>query len=102
MSTPEAMPGKEKDARVKVQMAMKMLQQQFPNFDIGTDQFKALQSAIKTLSTAFGESEDRDRDLIPAEIRQMLSSIGPGSASPGQAAMMGGGAPPGGPGPAAP
>ena len=89
MSTPQPMEGMQKAARVNVQLAMKMLQRELPHFEIASEQFKSLHSAIKTLSTGFGETEDKDRDLIPAEIRQLLSQVGPGSAPPGAASMAG-------------
>lgn len=89
MSTPQPMEGMQKAARVNVQMAVKMLQRELPHFELDSDQGKALLSALKTLSSGFGKTEDKDQELIPAEIMQLLSQVGPGA---------GGGAKPPGPG----
>ena len=48
---------------------------------------KALSGALKTIQGAFGKSKDDDRKLFPAETMNILSAIGPGAKSPGQAAM---------------
>lgn len=103
MTTPQPQEGLSKAARVKVQTFIKGLQLTLPSFPIESDENKAVLSALKTLSTAFGKTEDTDRKLIPAEVMQMLSSVGPGTQPPGPAAMGAkpmpgmppGGAPPG-------
>lgn len=66
-------------------MVVKMLQQVMAAFPIESDQFKALVSVMKTLSGAFGKTEDSDRGLIPAEVMQLLSGVQ--AQSPGAAAM---------------
>lgn len=85
------MEGMEKAARVEIQMAVKILQRQLPHFPIESEQGKAVLSALKTLSNGFGKTEDKDQELIPAEVMQLLSALGPGagapSAPPGSAPM---------------
>jgi hypothetical protein len=104
MQTPQPMPGIEKAARVQVQTAALSLQKQLPNFPLDSDQFKALSDAIRSLQKGFGKSQDEDREMIPAEIINMLGALGPGAKGAGAQALAGppAGGPPGGQPPAAP
>lgn len=74
-------------ARVDVQMAVKVLQRTLPAFPIESDENRAVLAALKTLSNAFGKTQDDDRGLIPAEVMQLLSQVGPGTQAPGAQAM---------------
>lgn len=96
MNTPEPMPGIEKGARVQVQIASQMLQRELPHFKLDSPEFKALSSSLSTLQKAFGKTQEGDRALIPAEIRNMIAAANP-SMSPGAKAMSGGSPPPGAP-----
>lgn len=103
MNTPQPMPGIEKAARVQVQIAAQMLQRELPHFQLDSDEFKSLSSALSAIQRAFGKNKEEDRKLFPAEIMNMIGAVGPGSMSPGQKAMAGGGSPPpGAPPPGAP
>jgi hypothetical protein len=90
------MPGMEKGARIKIQMASHMLQQELPNFPLDSEQFKAISRALEVIGKAFGKSADEDRKMFPAETMDLLHSVGPGSMSPGAKAIAG--MPPGGAG----
>jgi hypothetical protein len=70
-----------------VQTAAEILQRELPNFPLDSDEFKALSGALKTIQNAFGKSKDDDRKLFPAETLNILSALGPGAKSPGQAAL---------------
>lgn len=85
MSSPQPNAGVEKAARVDVQIAMKQLSKTLSNFPIESEQFKAVMSALGALRKGFGETEDKDRELIPAEIMQLLSTVQ--GQAPGAAAM---------------
>ena len=87
MATPAPMEGLQKASRVQVQTAAEILQRELPNFPLDSDEFKALSGALKTIQGAFGKSKDEDRKLFPAETMNILSAIGPGAKSPGQASL---------------
>jgi hypothetical protein len=106
MATPQPNPGIEKAARAQVQTASTVLQQQLPKFPLDSEEFKAIDSALKVLTKAFGKNKDEDRKLMPAEIMNMLGAVGakPGAPPPGAGAggpPPGAGGPPPGPPPAA-
>lgn len=89
MTTPQPQEGLQKAARVEVQLAVKQLQKVLPAFPIESDENKAVMAALRAIQNAFGKTEDKDRELIPAEILQLLSQVGPGTQGPGAAAMAG-------------
>ncbi len=95
MATPQPMEGMQKAARVQISLAAKMLQQQIPHFPLESPEFDAVNKALSTLARVFGKTKDQDERLFPAETMNLLNSLGPGSKTPGQAAMAGapGGAP---------
>ena len=45
------------------------------------------QERLAKVTKEVGKTEDQDRQLIPAEVMQMLASVGPGSQPPGAQAM---------------
>lgn len=93
MTTPQPQEGLQKAARVEVQIAVKQLQRTLAAFPIESAENKAVLSALKTLSNAFGKTEDKDRELIPAEIMSLLSSVTgqtPGGAAMSQKPAVGG------------
>lgn len=96
MTTPQPNEGLKKAARVQIQMAIKLLQQQLPHFEFDSEEGKAVMDALKNLTRGFGKSEEKDRQLFPAEIMQLLSGA---AAPPSPMAAAGGAGPlPGGPG----
>ena len=102
MATPQGMPGLEKAARAQVQTASVVLQQQLPKFPLDSDEFKALDGALRMLAKAFGKFADADRKLMPSETMNMLGAIAPSGKPPGAAAAGPGGLPPGAPPPGGP
>ena len=94
MMSPAMPAGQQEGSRVDVMMATKLLERCIPAFGIGTKEGKSILSALKALGSAFGESEQKTQELMPAELRHMIAAAaGPGM--PG--APQGAGAAPQGP-----
>jgi hypothetical protein len=99
MSQPAAADGLKASAQVNITMAIDILQQSLPAIGVQTPEGQAVLNALKTLTKAFAETESKSRELIPAEIMQMLSALPQTNPSPGMKAgaarpMPGMGAPP--------
>jgi uncharacterized membrane protein YdfJ with MMPL/SSD domain len=75
MSTPQDNAGDKQGAMAQVQMATKILEQTLAAFGSQSDEGKAVLDALKGLGKAFGETADKGRDLIPAEIMNMVASM---------------------------
>lgn len=75
MSSPEPKEGDKMAARVNVQMAMDLLQQSLPAFGAESDEGKAIMTVVKNLTKSFGERENKVKELIPAEIIQMMQTL---------------------------
>ena len=85
MTTPEPKAGNKEGARINVQMAMDLLQQSLPAFGSDSEEGKAILEIMKKLGSAFGAREAQTRELVPAEILQMISTLPQaGGASPEQ------------------
>ena len=85
MMTPQKAGGHTAGAKAAVMVAMKVLEQTLPAFGATTDEGKAVLAAIKAVAKAFGEQESKDKELMPAEIQQLLSGLaGPGTPNAGQ------------------
>ena len=85
MSTPEPKAGNKEGARINVQMAMDLLQQSLPAFGSDSEEGKAILEIMKKMGSAFGMREAQTRELVPAEILQMIQTLPQaGGASPEQ------------------
>lgn len=85
MSTPEPKLGSKEGAMINIQMALDLLQQSLPAVGSESTEGKELTKVIGSLSKAFGSREAKTRELIPAEIMQMIQSLPQaGGASPEQ------------------
>lgn len=105
MAAPQKKEGGREIARVRVHIAINMLEQALGPFGAETKEGKVLLTTLSSLARTFG---DRDAsDLIPAELKQLISSMpqtgGGGEAQQAIQKMMaarggagGGGQPPGG------
>ena len=99
MTTPQQPKGLQQAAKVHVSMGMDLLSQSLPALGPDTDEGQALIKALGILGKAFGKSQDKSRELVPAEILQLLSALPQaGGGSPG-AHQMGATPPPGAGGP---
>ncbi len=76
MSTPQPNEGLKQAARVQVQIARRQLEQALPALGSDTDEGRAVLKTLSTLAAAFGKTEDKDRELIPAEIASLVSGAG--------------------------
>ena len=85
MSTPEPQKGAQEQARLSVMMALDMIQQAMSTFGPDSDEGKVLADIVSKITTKFGERESETRQLIPAEILQMIQTLPQaGGATPGQ------------------
>jgi len=76
--------------RADVQVVVKKLTQALQTFQPHTPQGEAIMKAIGTLTKAFGETEGKDKELVPAEIAQAVSGLaGPGKPPPGMPSPAG-------------
>lgn len=94
MSTPQPKAGMEQAGLVKIAVVFQMLEQALPAFGSPTDKGKAILSALKTLTGAFGKERQKSEELVPAEMMQMMQSV-PGAGGGPPAAKAMGAAPPG-------
>jgi hypothetical protein len=85
MSTPEVKKGEQEKARLNVMMALDMLQSAIGAFPPDTDEGATIQKVVADITRRFGERESDTRQLIPAEILQMIQTLPQaGGATPGQ------------------
>lgn len=75
MSTPEPKMGSKEGAMINIQMALDLLQQSLPAIGSDSKEGMELTKVIGSLSKAFGQREAKTRELIPAEIMQMIQSL---------------------------
>ena len=90
MMTPGPKEGNLAGARADVQVVVKKLTQSLQTFQPTTPEGEAIMKAIGMLTKAFGETEGKDKELMPAEIAQAVSGLaGPGKPPPGLPAPAG-------------
>lgn len=88
MTSPQQNEGQQQAAMVDISMAMDLLEKSLPLFGSETDQGRSLLSALTGLSKTFGEQRDKGRQLVPAEIMQLMQSLPQGGgASPEMQSM---------------
>ena len=99
MATPQQPKGLQQAAKVHVSMAMDLLSQSLPALGPDSEEGQAVIKTLGTLGKVFGKGQDKSRELVPAEILQLLSALPQaGGASPG-ARQVGAMPPPGAGGP---
>jgi hypothetical protein len=90
MMAPSPKEGNLAGARADVQVMVKKLTQSLQTFQPTTPEGEAIMKAIGTLTKAFGATEGKDKELMPAEIAQAVSGLaGPGKPPPGLPAPAG-------------
>ena len=88
MSTPEPKAGEQEKARLNIMLALDMLQQSMGMFPEKSKEAKTLEDVVRSITMSFGERESDTRQLIPAEILQMIQTLPQaGGASPAQREM---------------
>ncbi len=90
MSTPQPKAGLEQSAMINVAMVFQLLEQSLGAFGSPTDKGKAILSALKTLTTAFGNDRQKSEQLIPAELMQLQQAVPGAGGGPAAAKAMGG------------
>jgi hypothetical protein len=75
MSTPEPKEGEKAAARINIQMAMDLLQQSLPALGSDSEEGAAIMKVVKELTKAFGEREAKSKELVPAEIMQLMQTL---------------------------
>lgn len=75
MTTPEPQAGNMEQARLDVMMALDMLQKAMQVFGMESEEGESLSEAIEELVSKFGERESETRQLMPAEIMNLVSSL---------------------------
>jgi len=101
MSTPQPNDGEKQAAKVKVQQAMDLLEQTLPELGSESEEGAAVLQVLSALSKKFGGAERaRSKELMPAEIMNLIASLprGEGGMKPPPPGAGGapGGMPPGG------
>lgn len=95
MTTPQDNEGEKQQAFVNIGMALDLLEKSLMPFGSETDEGNSLLKAIDSLTKVFGKHRTDTKNLIPAELQQLVGSIT--AQSPEQAAMAGQAAPGGAP-----
>ncbi len=96
MSTPSPAAGEKQGAMLKVQQAMDLLEQALPDFGSESEEGGEILKTLGALGKKFGGADRaRSKELMPAELMNLISSLpqGPGGMKP---PMPPGGAAPGG------
>lgn len=75
MSTPEPKEGEKASARINVQMAMDLLQQSLPALGAESEEGQAIMKVVRDLTKSFGERESKSKELVPAEIMQLMQTL---------------------------
>lgn len=75
MTTPEPKMGEKETATINVQTAMDLLEQALPKIGSDSEEGRAIVDAVTKLTKIFGKREAKTRELMPAEIMNMISSL---------------------------
>lgn len=75
MTTPEPQAGNMEQARLNVMMALDMLQNALMTFGMQSEEGMALQDVVSKITTKFGERESDTRQLMPAEIMNLIQTL---------------------------
>jgi hypothetical protein len=88
MSTPEPMDGKKQAAKINVQMAMDLLERSLPAFGTETPEGASLIKVLHMMGKSFGAGREKTKELVPAEIMQLMKSLPKGAGAPPAGAGM--------------
>lgn len=86
---PQAPEGEQMSAMIQISMAMDMIGKSMPAFSDDSKEGEAMMKALESLERAFGEKDDKAKELVPAELRMLMQTLG--QRTPEQQAMAGGG-----------
>jgi hypothetical protein len=94
MLGPNKMAGKAASAKIKVQVAIHALMLAAQETGVMSEEGRAILDAIQKLTKQFGKSEDQSKQLMPAELAQILQQSKPGAMNPALAGAVRPQAPP--------
>lgn len=98
MSTPEPKQGEKQNAMINVSLAQDLLEQTLPAIGSETEEGAVILDVLSKLSKKFGAAARKSKELVPAELMQMMQNLPQmGGMSPEMKALQGGaaGGPPG-------
>ena len=75
MSTPEPKLGSKEAANINIQMAMDLLEQSLPALGSESEEGQQIMKSLGSLHRVFGKREAKNRELMPAEILQMMQTL---------------------------
>lgn len=75
MSTPEPKMGNKAAADINIQMAMDLLEQSLPAIGSESPEGQMIMKSLGSLHRMFGKRESKNRELMPAEIMQMMQTL---------------------------
>ena len=75
MSTPEPKMGSKAAANINIQMAMDLLEQSLPALGSESEEGQQIMKSLGSLHKVFGKRESKNRELMPAEIIQMMQTL---------------------------
>lgn len=98
MSTPQPKQGEIQNAMINVSLAQDLLEQTLPAIGSETEEGGVILDVLSKLSKKFGESARKSKELVPAELMQMMHNLPQlGGMSPEMKALQAQAAGPGGP-----
>jgi len=92
MSTPQPAEGEKQNALVNLSLAMDLMEQSLGALGSETEEGQVVLGVLSKLSSKFGHTRPKSKELIPAELQQLMSNMPQGSMPPTPGAMP----PPGG------
>ena len=96
MSNPQVPEGDKQNAIVTVSMAMDLLAHTIPGLGVKSEEGQAVMDCLTKLGKHFGTARTKSKDLIPAELMQLMGSLpqaggmSPEAKAMGQQPMPGG------------
>jgi len=75
MSTPEPKMGSKAAANINIQMAMDLLEQSLPALGSESEEGQQIMKSLTSLHKVFGKREAKSREVMPAEILQMIQTL---------------------------
>lgn len=88
MSTPEPKMGSKAAANINIQMAMDLLEQSLPALGSESEEGQQIMKSLSSLHKVFGKRESKNRELMPAEILQMIQTLPQGGGSSPEQRVM--------------
>lgn len=89
MSTPQPKAGDKQNALINVSLAMDLLEQSLPALGSESQEGQVILDVLRKMSGKFGEARNKSKELVPAELMQLMQNLPQASgASPEQKALQ--------------